>query len=68
MYAATERAAATVREPTDDELKFDGLNRGEIPSKSFQRLQSWTGTCKLYFIVIIIIIIMNGVYTIRPVV
>jgi len=53
MYAATERAAAAVREPTDDELKFAGLNRGEIPSKSFQRLQSWTGTCKLYFIIII---------------
>lgn len=34
-----------MREPTAvEELKFTGLNRGEIPSKSFQRLQSMTGT------------------------
>jgi hypothetical protein len=41
-------ARSPPREPSaDDEVKFSGLNRSDtsgIPSKSFQRLQSWTGT------------------------
>ena len=45
VVAVTDRSSAGVqREPTEDEQKFSGLNRGEIPSKSFQRLQSMTGS------------------------
>lgn len=43
----TDRASGgggVTREPTEEERTFAGLNRGEIPSKSFQRLRSWTGT------------------------
>ena len=54
----TERLSGGVREPTEEE-KFTGLNRGEIPSKSFQRLQSWTGAGKCIVVVVVIIIIVH---------
>lgn len=56
----TERPSAGGREPTEEELKFTGLNRGEIPSRSFQRLQSWTGAGKYIVVVVIIIIIVKA--------
>ena len=56
----TDRPSAGVREPTEEELKFTGLNRGEIPSRSFQRLQSWTGAGKYIVVVVIIIIIVKA--------
>ena len=54
----TDRPSSGVREPTDEELKFTGLNRGEIPSKSFQRLQSWTGAGQYIIIIIIIVVVV----------
>ena len=49
----TDRASSGLREPTEEELKFTGLNRGEIPSKSFQKLQYMTGAGKLSVVVVI---------------
>jgi len=43
LLGVTDRKSAGLREPTNEEVKFTGLNQGEIPSKSFQRLQSMTG-------------------------
>ena len=54
----TDRPSAAVREPTDEELKFTGLNRGEIPSKSFQRLQSMTGAGKYTSSIVTVVVVM----------
>jgi len=51
----TDRPSAGARQPTDEEPKFTGLNQGEIPSKSFQRLQSMTGA-GMYSVTILVVI------------